>query len=167
MLFRSESGVADTADPLAGSYFVEQLTSQMEAEAMKLIQQIDEMGGSVPAIENGFMQNKIADSAYAYQKRIESKEKIIVGVNEFKSESTTAIPILKIDEKIRQEQIDKLNKLKATRDNTKVAASLLAIKNAAAGTDNLIPVVIEAVENLCTLGEISDTLRSVYGEYQA
>jgi methylmalonyl-CoA mutase N-terminal domain/subunit len=162
-----ESGVADTVDPLAGSYFVEQLTSQMEEAAMKLINQIDEMGGSVTAIENGFMQNKIADSAYAYQKNIESKEKIIVGVNEFKSESTTNIPILRIDEKIRQEQIEKLEKLKKSRDKAKVTACLLAIKNAATGTDNLMPVVIDAVENLCTLGEISDTLRSVYGEYQA
>jgi methylmalonyl-CoA mutase N-terminal domain/subunit len=162
-----ESGVADTVDPLAGSYFVEQLTSQIENEAMKLIKQIDDMGGSVTAIENGFMQNKIADSAYAYQKNIESKQKIIVGVNEFKSESTTNIPILRIDEKIRQEQIEKLQKIKSTRDNEKVAACLLAIKNAATGTDNLMPVVIEAVENLCTLGEISDTLRLVYGEFQA
>ncbi len=162
-----ESGVADTVDPLAGSYFVENLTSQIEKEALELIQKIDDMGGSVTAIENGFMQNKIAESAYAYQKNIESKEKIIVGVNEFISESRTNIPILKIDEKIRQEQIDKLNTLKAGRDNTKVAACLAAIKQAALGTDNLMPVVVEAVENLCTLGEISDTLRAVFGEYQA
>ena len=162
-----ESGVPDTADPLAGSYYVEHLTNEMEKEALQIIQQIDDMGGSVMAIENGFMQNKIAESAYTYQKDIESKEKIIVGVNEFISESTTTIPILKIDEKIRQEQIDKLNKLKSARNSEKVAACLAAIKLAAMGTDNLMPLVIEAVENYCTLGEISDTLRMVFGEYQA
>jgi methylmalonyl-CoA mutase N-terminal domain/subunit len=162
-----ESGVTDTVDPLAGSYFIENLTNQIEAEANALIQKIDEMGGSVHAIENGFMQNQIAESAYAYQKNIESKEKIIVGVNEFISTSTTHIPILKIDEKIRQEQIDKLTELKSKRDAQKVASSLAAIKEAALGNENLMPLVVEAVENLCTLGEISDTLRSVFGEYQA
>jgi len=162
-----ESGVTDTVDPLAGSYFVENLTQQIEKEALALIKTIDDMGGSVTAIENGFMQNKIADSAYAYQKNIESKEKIIVGINEFISESSTPIPILKIDEKIRQEQIDKLKIIKENRDADKVAACLAAIKLAAIGTENLMPKVIEAVEQHCTLGEISDTLRSVFGEYQA
>jgi methylmalonyl-CoA mutase N-terminal domain/subunit len=162
-----ESGVTDTVDPLAGSYFVENLTHQIEKEALALIKTIDDMGGSVTAIENGFMQNKIADSAYAYQKNIESKEKIIVGVNEFISESSTPIPILKIDEKIRQEQIDKLKLIKENRDADKVAACLAAIKLAALGTDNLMPKVIEAVEQHCTLGEIADILRSVFGEYQA
>jgi methylmalonyl-CoA mutase N-terminal domain/subunit len=162
-----ESGVTDTVDPLAGSYFVENLTHQIEKEALALIKTIDDMGGSVTAIENGFMQNKIADSAYAYQKNIESKEKIIVGVNEYISESSTPIPILKIDEKIRQEQIDKLKLIKENRDADKVAACLAAIKLAALGTDNLMPKVIEAVEQHCTLGEIADILRSVFGEYQA
>ncbi len=162
-----ESGVTDTVDPLAGSYFVENLTHEIEKEALALIKTIDNMGGSVTAIENGFMQNKIADSAYAYQKNIESKDKIIVGVNEFISASSTPIPILKIDEKIRQEQIDKLKIIKENRDGEKVAACLAAIKLAATGTDNLMPKVIDAVEQHCTLGEISDTLRSVFGEYQA
>lgn len=162
-----ESGVTDTVDPLAGSYFVENLTNQIETEANKLIQQIDQMGGSVMAIENGFMQNKIADSAYAYQKNIESGEKIIVGVNKFISEIKNPIPLLKIDESIRQDQINKLNKIKETRNQDNVNSCLMAIKQAAKGTDNLMPVVIDAVENYCTLGEIADTLRSVYGEYQA
>ena len=162
-----ESGVTDTVDPLAGSYFVENLTNQIEFEANKLIQQIDQMGGSVMAIENGFMQNKIADSAYAYQKNIESGEKIIVGVNKFISEIKNPIPLLKIDESIRQDQINKLNKIKEARNQANVESCLMAIKQAAKGTDNLMPVVIEAVENYCTLGEIADTLRSVYGEYQA
>ena len=162
-----ESGVTDTADPLAGSYFIESLTHQIEKEALQLIQQIDEMGGSVPAIESGFMQNKIAESAYAYQKNIESKEKIIVGVNEFISENTNTIPISRIDEKIRAEQIEKLQQMKATRNKEKVASCLHAIKQAAVENKNLMPLVIDAVEQSCTLGEISDTLRGVFGEYQA
>ena len=162
-----ESGVTDTADPLAGSYFIENLTQQIEQDALAIIKQIDDMGGSVPAIENGFMQNKIAESAYAYQKNIESKEKIIVGVNEFISENTSHIPILRIDEKIRQEQIEKIQKIKSKRNQEKVVLCLASIKQAAVDNHNLMPVVIEAVENYCTLGEISDTLRSVFGEYQA
>jgi len=162
-----ESGVTDTADPLAGSYFIENLTQQIEQDALAIIKQIDDMGGSVPAIENGFMQNKIAESAYAYQKNIESKEKIIIGVNEFISENTSHIPILRIDEKIRQEQIEKINIIKSKRDPAKVSICLAGIKQAAIDNQNLMPVVIEAVENYCTLGEISDTLRSVFGEYQA
>ena len=162
-----ESGVTDTADPLAGSYFVENLTNEIEKEATDLIKMIDDMGGSVTAIENGFMQNKITESAYAYQKNIESKDKIIVGVNEFISASKTQIPILKIDEKIRQEQIEKLNAIKAERNADKVALCLASIKQAAIGSDNLMPLVVDAVEHYCTLGEIADTLRSVYGEYQA
>jgi methylmalonyl-CoA mutase N-terminal domain/subunit len=162
-----ESGITDTADPLAGSYFVENLTNQMEQAAFALIKQIDEMGGSVTAIENGFMQNKIAESAYAYQKNIESKEKIIVGVNDFISENTSKIPISRIDEKIRIAQIEKITKLKTNRNNDKVALCLDAVKKAALKNNNLMPVVIDAVENNCTLGEISDTLRAVFGEYQA
>lgn len=162
-----ESGIADTADPLAGSYFVENLTKEIEDKAWELIHQMDQMGGSVAAIETGFMQNKIAESAYAYQKAIESKEKIIVGVNQFKKEAETEIPILKIDESIRAEQIKRLDNLKKHRDSQKVATCLKAIQEAAKGTDNLMPLVIEAVESHCTLGEISDALRTVFGEYQS
>ena len=131
------------------------------------MQQIDAMGGSVAAIENGFMQNKIAESAYAYQKNIESKEKIIVGVNEFQNASSEKIPLLKIDENIRIAQIEKLNLLKAKRDQAKVSSCLNNIKQAALSTDNLMPSVIDAVEQYCTLGEISNVLRSVFGEYQS
>lgn len=162
-----ESGIADTADPLAGSFYVEKLTKEIEDKAWELIEQMDQMGGSVAAIETGFMQNKIAESAYAYQKAIESNEKIIVGVNQFRNDSEIDIPILKINESIRQEQIQKLKVLKNNRDAQKVANCLTAIKNAAKGSDNLMPVVIEAVEAHCTLGEISDALRNVFGEYQS
>ena len=162
-----ESGIADTADPLAGSYFVENLTNEIEEKSWELMQQLDQMGGSVAAIETGFMQNKIAESAYAYQKAIESNEKIIVGVNQFRNDSEVNIPILKINESIRQEQIKRLQALKNNRDQKKVDNCLLAIKNAATNGTNLMPPVIEAVEAYCTLGEISDTLRTVFGEYQS
>ncbi|MEY4332757.1 MAG: hypothetical protein RLZZ196_1495 [Bacteroidota bacterium] len=162
-----ESGIADTADPLAGSYFVENLTKEIEGKSWELIQQIDQMGGSVAAIEAGFMQNKIAESAYAYQKAIESNEKIIVGVNQFRNDSEVDIPILKINESIRQDQIKKLNELKSNRDQQRVTVCLLAIKEAAKNGTNLMPPVIEAVEAFCTLGEISDALRSIFGEYQS
>jgi len=162
-----ESGIADSADPLAGSYFVENLTNEIEQKALALMKQVDEMGGSVSAIENGFMQNKIAESAYAYQKNIESKEKIIVGVNEFQSDTAEKIPILKINEQIRTTQMAKLSTLKAKRDQTKVTACLKNIKDTALSTTNLMPSVIEAVEQHCTLGEIANVLRSVYGEYQS
>jgi methylmalonyl-CoA mutase N-terminal domain/subunit len=162
-----ESGIADTADPLAGSYFVENLTNEIEEKSWELMQQIDQMGGSVAAIETGFMQNKIAESAYAYQKAIESNEKIIVGVNQFRNDSEIDIPILKINESIRQEQIKRLQALKNNRDQQKVDNCLKAIKNAATNGTNLMPPVIEAVEAHCTLGEIRDTLRTIFGEYQS
>ena len=162
-----ESGIADTADPLAGSYFVENLTKEIEDKSWELMQQIDQMGGSVAAIETGFMQNKIAESAYAYQKAIESNEKIIVGVNQFRNDSEIDIPILKINESIRQDQIKNLQTLKNNRDHQKIADCLLAIKSAAKEGTNLMPPVIEAVEAFCTLGEISDALRTVFGEYQS
>ncbi len=162
-----ESGIADTADPLAGSYFVENLTKEIEGKSWELMQQIDQMGGSVAAIETGFMQNKIAESAYAYQKAIESNEKIIVGVNQFRNDLEVDIPILKINESIRQDQIKKLNELKSNRDQQRVTECLLTIKVAAKNGTNLMPPVIEAVEAFCTLGEISDALRSIFGEYQS
>ncbi len=161
-----ESGIPDTADPLAGSYFVESLTAEMKSKAYELIHQIDEMGGSVQAIENGFMQNEIAKSAYIYQKEIESKEKIIVGVNEFQSESQNKIPVLHVDDNIGQVQIKKLLALKEKRDQQKVEACLEKIEVAAINGENLMPPVMEAAEELCTLGEIADTLRKVFGEYK-
>ncbi len=162
-----ESGVAETADPLAGSYFVENLTAKVEKEACKIIGTIDAMGGSVNAIDEGFMQNEIARSAYAYQQKIESKDKIIIGVNSFISDKETVTPAFKVDDSIRMVQTDKLNALKKKRDNQKVAECLKNIKSYALNDQNLMPVVIDAVENLCTLGEIADTLRHVFGEYKS
>jgi methylmalonyl-CoA mutase N-terminal domain/subunit len=161
-----ESGVANTADPLAGSYFVEKLTADVENAAWELINKIDAMGGSVTAIEQGFVQNEIASSAYVYQQKIESGEKILVGVNAFKEEQEIAPPSFAVDDNIRQVQIQKLNELRAKRNNEIVATCLKNIKDHATNNKNLMPVVIDAVENLCTLGEISDTLRMVFGEYK-
>ncbi len=160
-----ESGIADTADPLAGSYFVETLTDEIEKKAFGLINTIDSMGGSVRAIEQQFIQNEIARSAYEYQSKIENKEKIIVGLNQFQSGELSTPPSFHIDEHIRQVQIEKLRKLKQNRDANAVRALLNKIHDAAINNTNLMPPVIEAVENYCTLGEIADELRKIFGEY--
>ena len=161
-----ESGATETVDPLAGSYFVESLTDEIENKALELIAKIDAMGGSVSAIENGFMQDEIAKSAYAYQRNIENGEKIIVGVNKFQVKETNTIPGFKIDDSIRTLQSDKLETLKNKRNKQIVATLLEKIEATAKTTENLMPIVVEAVENYCTLGEISDALRHVYGEYK-
>ena len=161
-----ESGVADTADPLAGSYLIESLTTEVAQKAEELMNTIEAMGGSVAAIENGFMQDEIARSAYQYQRSIEKGEKIIVGVNKFGIESEKAITAFRIDDNIRQDQIYKLNALKNKRDAVAVAACLETIRQKAISGENLMPAVVEAVENLCTLGEISDALRRVFGEFK-
>ncbi len=161
-----ESGVADTADPLAGSYFIEALTSEIEEAAWKLIEKIDAMGGSVSAIEQGFIQNEIAKSAYEYQRNIETGEKIIVGVNKFQSQGDASIPGFKIDDSIRQVQTEKLNILRKHRNPAKCDNILQSLNDKASSGENIMPTVVEAVENNCTLGEIADTLREVFGEYK-
>lgn len=161
-----ESGAPDTVDPLAGSFFIEQLTNEVEAEAWKLIEKIDAMGGSVPAIEQGFIQNEIAKSAYEYQRKIETGEKIIVGINKFQSQDETAVPVFRIDDSIRDQQIEKLKVLKERRNAQMASSCLETIRQKAVNNENLMPSVIEAVENDCTLGEIADTLRKVFGEYK-
>jgi methylmalonyl-CoA mutase, N-terminal domain len=161
-----ESGVADTADPLAGSYFIESLTDEVEKKAQELMQAIDAMGGSVAAIEQGYMQDAISKSAYVYQQKIESGEQVIVGMNQFISDKETPIPGFKIDDSIRNLQTAKLSLLRANRDATKATACIQQIQQAAREGSNLMPPVIEAVENNCTLGEIAGCLREVFGEYQ-
>jgi methylmalonyl-CoA mutase, N-terminal domain len=161
-----ESGAPDTVDPLAGSYFVEALTHEVEEKAWQLIQKIDAMGGSVTAIEQGFIQDEIARSAYEYQRGIESGEKIIVGVNKFAVSQEEPVPVFKIDDSIRDNQIEKLKALRAKRNAELVEASLKAIRQKAVDNENLMPAVIEAVEHHCTLGEIADVLRGVFGEYR-
>ncbi len=161
-----ESGVTDAADPLAGSYLVESLTDEIERKAYELIGTIDAMGGSIAAIEEGFMQNEIARSAYDYQLKVERGEKVIVGVNKFMSVAGQPVPSFKIDDSIRQVQSDRLAQLRANRNATEANAKLEAIRQAAKSSSNLMPLVIEAVEALCTLGEIADVLRQEFGEYQ-
>ncbi len=161
-----ESGAADTVDPLAGSYFIENLTSEVEKEAWKLIETIDAMGGSVSAIEQGFIQDEIARAAYEYQQKIETGEKIIVGQNKFQVSDQANIPLLKVNDHIRTVQIDQLKALRKNRDHAKVDQCLQVLNDRAVSGENLMPAVIEAVENKVTLGEISDELRGVFGEYR-
>ena len=161
-----ESGIADTADPLGGSYFIESLTNEIEEKAWQLIEKIDVMGGSVPAIEQGFIQNEIARSAYEYQRQIENNEKIIVGLNKFQVQEDRSPSIFKVDDSIRQVQIQKLQQLKNDRSNAKVDQCLQLLNDKASGDENLMPAVIDAVENKVTLGEIADELRSIFGEHR-
>jgi methylmalonyl-CoA mutase N-terminal domain/subunit len=161
-----ESGAPDTVDPLGGSYYVEALTSEVEAAAWKLIEKIDAMGGSVSAIEQGFIQNEIARSAYEYQRQVEAKEKIIVGVNKFQLKEETPIPIFKIDDSIRQQKIEQLKQFKENRNHAKVDSLLQQLNDKAESGENMMPAVIEAVENNITLGEIADELRAVFGEHK-
>jgi len=164
-LIAYESGVADTADPLAGSYFVETLTDEIECAAQLYIDKIDIMGGSVAAIENGYMQNEIAAAAYNYQLEIEDGGRVIVGVNRFAQTEEVFTDTLQIDESIRSIQIEKIKRLKEGRNSVEVASALDILKTAAESSDNLMPFILSAVEVYCTLGEISDVLRTVFGEH--
>lgn len=161
-----ESGVTETVDPLAGSYYVESLTNEIETRAWELIGKIDAMGGSVTAIEQGFIQDEIARSAYEYQRNIENESKIIVGVNKFQMQEDHTPAAFKIDDSIRTVQTEKLARLRANRDNAKVDQCLQEINDRAVSGENLMPSVIAAVEAKCTLGEIADELRAVFGEYK-
>jgi len=162
-----ESGVTNTVDPLAGSYYIETLTNEMEEKAMEYIHKIDEMGGVITAIEKGFFQKEIADSAYRYQREIDEKKRIIVGLNEYViEEEKCPVEILRIDPKFEKEQVTRLQKLKRERDNKKVKETLEKLHYAAEKDENLMPTIIEAVKAYATLGEITDVLRKVYGEYK-
>jgi methylmalonyl-CoA mutase N-terminal domain/subunit len=160
-----ESGATDTVDPLAGSYFIEALTDELETAAYIYIDKIDAIGGSVKAIEQDYIQQEIASAAYQYQKEIESGEKVIVGVNKYVQEEAPLNNVFRIDDSIRLHQVEKIEKLKAGRDNIAVANNLQKLKAVAAGKENLMPYILTAVENYATLGEIADTLRDVFGEY--
>jgi methylmalonyl-CoA mutase, N-terminal domain len=161
-----ESGAADTVDPLAGSYFVESLTDELEQKAWQYIEKIDAMGGSVNAIEAGYIQNEIARASYEYQQSINKGTRIIVGVNKFTAEEKPFTKHLVIDDSIRELQIQKLKKLRVERNNQNVTECLSKIEDAAKENSNLMPHIIEAVENYATLGEVSDVMRKVFGEYQ-
>ena len=161
-----ESGAPDTVDPLGGSYFVEALTDEVEAKAWEYIKRIDAMGGSVSAIEQGFMQNEIARSSYEYQDNIEKGKKIIVGVNKFTAEEKPQGDVFFVNDSIRKVQTEKIKNVKAERKSDKVKESLSKLEAAASGNSNLMPHILEAVENYATLGEIADVLRNVFGEYK-
>ena len=161
-----ETGVAKVIDPVGGSYAIEALTDAIEAGARAYIQQIDDMGGAVKAIQSGFPQHEIQQSAYTYQKEIEDKTRLIVGMNAFTMEEDATPPIMQIDPALEKQQIARLQALRSQRDNQKVTAVLQTLEQSARGTDNLMPPLIAAVESYATLGEIADTLRGVFGEYQ-
>jgi len=162
-----ESGVADTVDPLAGSYYVEYLTNQIEEKAEKYIEQIDDMGGAVAAIEKGFMQREIVESAYRFQRDVEAKKRIVVGVNEFITEEKIPIKILQIDPEIERNLVERLRQIKKQRNQAKANDALKRLRRAAEKEDeNLMPHILQAVKEYATLGEICNTLREVFGEYK-
>jgi methylmalonyl-CoA mutase N-terminal domain/subunit len=161
-----ETGVTDTVDPLAGSYFVEALTAEIEARVMDYIERVDEMGGSISAIERRFFQNEIRQTSYETQRKIDAGERVIVGLNKYQSERDVEPPIFHVDDSLRAQQIDKLKVLRASRDGGAVEGALAEIARCAKGTDNLMPAVVAAVEVKATLGEIAHTLRKEWGTYQ-
>jgi methylmalonyl-CoA mutase N-terminal domain/subunit len=168
-ILASEGGLTGTADPLAGSYYVESLTDAVEEEAWGYIERVDEMGGSVKAIEERFMQREIEEAAYRYQREVEKDERVIVGVNRYEGGESDEDPDMElhaVDETIRDRQIERLEELKETRDNVAVEKALADLKQAAEGRDNLLYPMKEALTHLATLGEVSDTLREVFGEYR-
>jgi len=164
-IIASESGVTSIVDPMGGSFAIEALTDKIEAEAQKLIDEIEAKGGAVRGIEEGFQKELIQQAAYEYQLEIESKKRIIVGLNQFQSE-TISPPVLKIDEKVEVDQVKRLQRFRTNRDNKLVTVSRAALEQAAREDRNLIPLIFDAVKNKATLGEISDTLVKVYGRYR-
>jgi methylmalonyl-CoA mutase N-terminal domain/subunit len=162
-----ETGVADTIDPLAGSYFVESLTDELERRAWEYIERIDALGGSVRAVEQGYIQREIEEAAFTFQEELDAKRAIVVGVNQFAVESEPETPILRVDPTLGRRQAAKLAHLRARRDNAAVGAALAALEEAARGSANLLPRILAAVEANATLGEISDALRHVFGEQQS
>ena len=165
-LIAHESGVTDTVDPFGGSYYIEGLTNEILDRAQGYIDKIDELGGAASAIEKGFIQREIQDSAYRYQREIEKGERVVVGVNKFQVEEESPKDLLRVDPVVRLSQIEGLKRLKSERDNGRVTGILGELRKAAEGNDNLMPIILDAVKAYATLGEICDALREVFGEYQ-
>ncbi|HJQ33880.1 MAG TPA: methylmalonyl-CoA mutase family protein [Pyrinomonadaceae bacterium] len=161
-----ESGVADTVDPLAGSYAVEQLTTEIEQRAADYIEKIDALGGMLHAIEIGYIQREIQEAAYQYQRAVESGDAVVVGVNRFRAEDETSVPTLRIDPSVERAQVERLRALRQRRDNERTEVALTLLESAAHGTENLLPHILSCVEALATVGEISHRLRRVWGEYR-
>ncbi len=161
-----ESGVDRVVDPLGGSYYIEYLTDEMERQALEYIRRIDEMGGIIRAVEESYPQKEIGESAYRFQREVEEEQRLVVGVNAFQSEQRVPVETLKIDEEVAQQQVARLQKVKAERDQKAVNRALAKVETAARGTDNLMPPVLEAVRAYATLGEVSDVFRKVWGQYR-
>lgn len=164
-IIAEESGVVNTIDPLGGSYFIEELTNKIEEEAFDYIKKIDDMGGIISCIDNGYPQNEIANAAYVYQKQLDKGQKTIVGVNKYHSENEEDMILHKFDKQVENRQIKRIKKVKSSRNNKKVESSLTKIRDAAVNGNNLMPFIIEGVREYVTLGEISNIFRDVYGEY--
>jgi methylmalonyl-CoA mutase N-terminal domain/subunit len=162
-----ESGVSDTVDPLAGSYYIETLTTEIEDKAMEYIMKIDEIGGAPAAIEKGFIQREINDAAYAFQKSVDANERVIVGVNKFQVNEERQFDYLRVNPESEREQIKRLSDLRKTRDNEKVNIALQTLRAGAEGDTNLVPLILKAVKVYATLGEICGVLREIFGEYKA
>jgi methylmalonyl-CoA mutase N-terminal domain/subunit len=160
-----ESGVADTVDPFAGSYAIEELTTRLEELACEYIEKIDAMGGMLHAIETGYVQSEIQEAAYEYQRAVETGDAIVVGVNKFAADEER-IPILRVDEQIGRDQVARVQSVRAKRDAGAADAALKRIEEAASGTENLLPHILTAVDAYVTVGEISNILRRVWGEYR-
>jgi methylmalonyl-CoA mutase N-terminal domain/subunit len=161
-----ESGVVETADPLAGSYAIEHLTDEIEENAREYLQKIETMGGMLRAIETGYVQREIQEAAYRYQKAVETQEQVVVGVNRFQLEDEPAINVLRIDPGIEQAQIERVRALRERRDSKLATSTLNKLEQAATTDENLLPRILECVEAYTTVGEISNTLRRVWGEYR-
>jgi methylmalonyl-CoA mutase N-terminal domain/subunit len=161
----NETGIANTIDPVAGSYAIETLTNQIEERAQEYLAKIDAIGGMVKAIEAGFVQSEIQRAAYDFQLAVEKKEKMVVGVNDFIAEDRRTIPTHRVDAEIERRQVRHLEALRAKRDSTKTRSALADLDRRARNTENLVSAILAAVEAYATVGEISDTLRGVYGEY--
>jgi len=165
-IIAEESGVADSADPLGGSHYIEYLTSQIESEIFKYLNKIEGMGGSLEAIKRGYIQKEITRSAYEYQKAVDSGEQVVVGVNKYTTDEEPPLKLLEIDEKIESKQIANLKRLKEKRDSKKLKDVLDKVQAVARSDGNIMPVLIEAIKSYATVGEISDSLREVFGEYR-
>ncbi|MFP4672770.1 MAG: methylmalonyl-CoA mutase family protein, partial [Desulfohalobiaceae bacterium] len=165
-IIAEETGVPNTIDPLAGSYFVEKLTNEMEEQAWEYIERIDDMGGMQQAIEQGFPQMEIAEASYRFQQQVDSGEKVLVGVNKYVTEEAESCPVLEIDEELERQQLERLKRIKEQRDNKAVKKALDDLRRACEKGENVMPYCIQAVKDLATEQEICDVYREVYGEYR-
>ena len=161
-----ENGVGDVVDPLGGSYYVESLTSQLEQQAFEYIEKIDAQGGAVSALENGYQIREIQDAAFTHQQEVEQGEQVIVGVNRFVTDSPPIEGLLKVDEASSRQQVERLQTLRRERDNEVATLALKRLEDVARGSDNTMPAILECVENYCTIGEVCDVFREVFGEQE-